>query len=395
MGAPLTSAPTDEEAPGLLELQALLADEIAAHLVEHSPPWEELVGEIRLLRFLRGHDGNAGAAAASYKKMLHWRAAEGVDAIREDIVAKDLQLDWSEFPRGNEVAKLFPMALNCGSDEHGHIVQCENTGMVDANCMDELGDEAAAVIKNGFKYMLECRNLLHDRLSRKTGQMIMGVHVRDMGQAGVNVIAPKNVAMAKFLGEMAQDNYPETQDRILFTNAPVFMRAIMAIAKPLLGARTLSKFVVMPGADPAVLLGHTNLRTLQHLAQFTDKLREETVDRQDGGVCKTTGTLAVGARRMADRPMALAAGATVSWSWSVASHDVNFEASFVDSSGPQKFLPSRLVSARKKGEKSERGEFTAPEGCLFTLTWDNTNSRMRGEQGIWTANVDCPSPCRP
>ena len=54
-----------------------------------------MVGDVRLLRFLRGH-GKVGAAARYYKAHLAFRAANDVDAMRDKIVAEDLE--YADFP---------------------------------------------------------------------------------------------------------------------------------------------------------------------------------------------------------------------------------------------------------------------------------------------------------
>ena len=72
MSAEPTAAPSAAEAPRLAELKAELAAELAAQ-----PAWPELTGDIRLLRFLRGHgDG----AAAAYRRMLALRKEHGLDS---------------------------------------------------------------------------------------------------------------------------------------------------------------------------------------------------------------------------------------------------------------------------------------------------------------------------
>ena len=96
-----------EEAP-LREMKAALAEELATE------PWAsfpELVGDIRLLRFLRGH-GTAAAATSAFKAHLAWRQEFGVDAIREAVVDKKMELDWAHYPRGLEIYRFFPMQIN-------------------------------------------------------------------------------------------------------------------------------------------------------------------------------------------------------------------------------------------------------------------------------------------
>ncbi|CAN0534748.1 unnamed protein product, partial [Ectocarpus sp. 8 AP-2014] len=67
---------------GLLrEMKAELQDDLRA-----APPFPEVVGTRRMLRFLRGHDHDAAKAAAMMRRMLQWRKDNGVDDIREDIM---------------------------------------------------------------------------------------------------------------------------------------------------------------------------------------------------------------------------------------------------------------------------------------------------------------------
>ena len=57
------------------------------------PAWPELVGDVRLLRFLRGHGGDTAVAADMYRKMLAWRREMGTDAVREYITSGPLEVN--------------------------------------------------------------------------------------------------------------------------------------------------------------------------------------------------------------------------------------------------------------------------------------------------------------
>ena len=99
-----------EEAP-LQQMKAALQEELATE------PWcnfPELVGDIRLLRFLRGH-GTAAAATSAFKAHLAWRKEFGVDAIRDAVVDKKMELNWDHYPRGSEIFRFFPMQINGGT----------------------------------------------------------------------------------------------------------------------------------------------------------------------------------------------------------------------------------------------------------------------------------------
>ena len=76
---------TAEEAPLLEQLRAELEPDLKA--VPNAYP--ELVGGIRLLRFLQGH-GTVKKAAEAYRRHLVWRSEAGIDAVREAVVASGM-----------------------------------------------------------------------------------------------------------------------------------------------------------------------------------------------------------------------------------------------------------------------------------------------------------------
>ena len=76
------------------------------------PAWPELVGEIRFLRFLRGHGKDPVVAAEKYRTMLAWRKEMGTDAVREYIMSGPLEVTRKN-SRGNQLtAVLMPPTRN-------------------------------------------------------------------------------------------------------------------------------------------------------------------------------------------------------------------------------------------------------------------------------------------
>lgn len=59
------------------------------------------MGDVRLLRFLRGHKMNVAVAATKFRKMLELRKKLNLDAVREAIVEKNLCPD--EFPHFQKI----------------------------------------------------------------------------------------------------------------------------------------------------------------------------------------------------------------------------------------------------------------------------------------------------
>ena len=69
-----------------------------------APPFPEVVGDRKILRFLRGHGHDVPKAAAMMLAFLQWRAANGVDAVRTAIVEGGLDHPM-RFPSGEKILR--------------------------------------------------------------------------------------------------------------------------------------------------------------------------------------------------------------------------------------------------------------------------------------------------
>eukprot|EP00904_Undaria_pinnatifida_P007285 jgi/Undpi1/3687/HiC_scaffold_16.g07057.m1 len=96
---------TKREEHLLREMKALVEEDLRA-----APPFPEVVGSRRMLRFLRGHRHDVPKAAAMMRGMLKWRKENGVDAIREDIM-QNQKFHPSQFPDGEMITRLFPLLV--------------------------------------------------------------------------------------------------------------------------------------------------------------------------------------------------------------------------------------------------------------------------------------------
>jgi hypothetical protein len=77
--------------------------------------------------------------------MLAWRKDAGMDEVRRDIAARGLQLRWADLPRGPELQPYFPMVLHAGFSRAGHLIQCENSGLIDpGGILDDFGQASRA-----------------------------------------------------------------------------------------------------------------------------------------------------------------------------------------------------------------------------------------------------------
>ena len=68
---------TEQEEKSLAEVRSKLHSLLAAR-----PQYPEVVGDRKLLRFIRGHNFDIEKATEMIEKYLNWRTANNIDAIR-------------------------------------------------------------------------------------------------------------------------------------------------------------------------------------------------------------------------------------------------------------------------------------------------------------------------
>jgi hypothetical protein len=80
-------------------LEMDLLDQVRERLREkfqRSAPYPEVVGDRKLIRFIRGHGHNLDKVCEMVEKFLDWRAQVGADEIRKDIFENNLST--TQFP---------------------------------------------------------------------------------------------------------------------------------------------------------------------------------------------------------------------------------------------------------------------------------------------------------
>ena len=90
-----------KESELLLKMRETLRDKL-----KQQKPFPEVVGDRRLIRFLRGKQHNLKVASEAFEKFLDWRKDNKIDDIRQDIVyggknspMKPFGLSWQELDR--------------------------------------------------------------------------------------------------------------------------------------------------------------------------------------------------------------------------------------------------------------------------------------------------------
>jgi hypothetical protein len=76
-------------------MRAVLGEQLT-----NRPQYPEVVGDGKILRFLRGHDMDVEKASAMMSKFLTWRKENGIDTIRDNIVNGGMSRP-NLFPKGS------------------------------------------------------------------------------------------------------------------------------------------------------------------------------------------------------------------------------------------------------------------------------------------------------
>jgi hypothetical protein len=189
-----------------------MRQELQAELAA-SQEFDDVVGDIRLLRFIRGYDCQIPAACDAYRAMLAWRKEHGLDARHEEWAAKEL--NWESVDNGLEVGEMFAFTPMVGFSTRGHLVQLENMGRHD---YDKLGEPGAAdKLTNAWRAMLELRSIKMNALSREKGMLVKSVQIRDLGGFRLSH-GRKLLPIVKAIIKEALQNHPESVDRLIFLN---------------------------------------------------------------------------------------------------------------------------------------------------------------------------------
>ncbi|CAM9904255.1 unnamed protein product, partial [Chrysoparadoxa australica] len=275
----------------LEEMKVILAEEL-----EREPRFPEVVGERRLLRFLRGHQHDVAGACQKWLKMRAWRRENGVDQIREDIVANGLYHP-SQFPLGPDILAQYPLLVVNPScfDYEGSLLAYECYDFSPREVIEVLGDLNLFI--RFHIYCLELRELALEALSdekeqrnlarraeraaerakrpiaaqaeevdegdegvdRPWGEMERCCVIRDLQGFGLEHAGPAARSLLGKVMATSQANYPEQMKTCLLVNTPWVFSALFAAIQGMISPKTAAKIKVL---DTVGLLG---LVPLEHL----------------------------------------------------------------------------------------------------------------------------------
>lgn len=127
------------------------------------PPYPDLIGDRKLIRFLRGSNGKIELAAEMYSKFLEWYKTNNVAAIRHKILYEGCNHPF-QFPLGELIIKLAPQIVIAPNalDNCGQPITLERFGFDPNEVFKFVTLEQYLVF---LIYVLEYRSLILEQMS--------------------------------------------------------------------------------------------------------------------------------------------------------------------------------------------------------------------------------------
>jgi hypothetical protein len=153
----------------LVQMKARLKDDI-----EQTPQYEDVVGERRMMRFLRGQKYNLDDAVRMFRDFLNWRKLHNVDDVRNDILYNGKN-QATRFPKADIILRLLPQVVIAPNarDNRGQPVVYEELGYHPGHIFDEITVEDLTTF---LIYGLEFRAMILEQLSKEEEREYLKLH---------------------------------------------------------------------------------------------------------------------------------------------------------------------------------------------------------------------------
>lgn len=243
-----------------------------ADLLKDAPPFPEVVGDRKIIRFLRGHDHNIDKICDLYGKFLMWRKEAKVDEIRNNIVEGGLDHPL-KFPKGELIMHLIPsLAIAPDAlDNLGCPIVVDQYKFHPHEVLNQITIPEYVVF---VTHALEYRQLILEQLSEEReraylnslsdaertriehpdcndppyGVITQTCVIRDLDGVGFEHLSVKGREIIQAVVALASDNYPEMMRKTFMINVPWVFNTVWYFIKGLLAAKTVSKITLYGGA---------------------------------------------------------------------------------------------------------------------------------------------------
>jgi hypothetical protein len=125
-----------EEEAGLVAIRSRCAESL-----QQAAPFAEVVGDRKLVRFLRGHNFDVEKACEMVEKFLRWRRENNIDEIRRNI-AEGMNHP-RKFPKAEKILELVPQIVINTSirDKRGAPICLEQYNFSPSNVLNHISLE--------------------------------------------------------------------------------------------------------------------------------------------------------------------------------------------------------------------------------------------------------------
>lgn len=227
------------------------------------PQYPEVVGDRRIMRFIRGNGHNLTKAVESMTSFLLWRTANGVDKIREDIVFGGKNKA-SLFPKGKIILSLVPQhcLITSARDRQGNPISIEFFNFDPSLILREISLDEYLLF---LTYTLEFKMIILEQLSQEEEERILATGydkndpsgygvilkhfvIRDLKGIGMAHVGQDGQRIVKAALALSERNYSELLSKLYIINAPWMFTVIWYFAKSIIDPSTAAK-ISIHGAD--------------------------------------------------------------------------------------------------------------------------------------------------
>jgi hypothetical protein len=214
--------------------------QVLKHELETTPSqYPEVIGDVRLLRFLKGFQYNVQEVAEVIRTSLQWRVENKVDEIRNHIVDGNLSIE--DIPNWAVLSQYWRLQMFRSQDREGNPIVYDPLGSLKVHdLLDQVSKEDILLT---FTYLMEYRMLLLDRMSRQARRLVFVYEIKDIAGLGSHVRHAMDVVKA--IGHLTASNYVETVRRVSVINTPFVFKALYGLVNPLIPERTVHKIRIL------------------------------------------------------------------------------------------------------------------------------------------------------
>ncbi|DBA03380.1 TPA: hypothetical protein N0F65_004657 [Lagenidium giganteum] len=382
----ISSEQPSDEKDKLHAMRTSLEDDIKAA----ESPFQDVYGDLRLLRFLRGNKMNVSVAVTKFREMMALRKKHNLDTVRKAIAEKNLTPE--DFPLYNKIVSHLPFLNGYDLlDKDGNVLYFEMSGYADVRgLLENVTDEEWLEF---FLYDMEYRAMRLDQLSRQNERLVQTVFVRDLTGFSIARFNPRLLKRLPSLLSIATKCYPETTSETLILHTPwIFHKVWNGIAAWLqetqlrkihMGDDTYEHLLTLMGGRDRLpkLLGG---KSTQHMIPQTGFLGRDSYVL----LCEDGATQAeIRAGGVLQLPFRMAANDTICWEYEVKAHDVDFgvKLRMQGDGGAQEV--EKIAKTRVMASQTICGSYTTTEEGTVVLSWDNSYSWTRSKLVAYKAKV--------